>query len=235
MNKQQIEKEVIRLSKDQEWNHQYFLPHGVSTRDVDVKSPGYNINKWARLAPIFDEIVKNKVSTVLDVGCSDGFYCIRLGKRYKSLSIKGIDLDDIRIERSNFVKSLVESSNCDFEVLDLYDLMKKKIKYDVVMGLGLLHRVSDLEQCLSDLCSLSNQFVIFEFKSLKEEEDCDFIDFGGATKTNSLNGLYKVPSVRYVQDRLEKYGFKVQSVDIDKSSSLKYPRTILVGKNEQSI
>jgi hypothetical protein len=48
-----LNKEILKLSNKQEWNHQYYLPGGLKTRKTDINSPGYNINKWKRLKPLF--------------------------------------------------------------------------------------------------------------------------------------------------------------------------------------
>tara|TARA_Y100001938_G_scaffold134430_1_gene194917 strand:- start:95 stop:787 length:693 start_codon:yes stop_codon:yes gene_type:complete len=230
MNKEEIGAEIKRLSKDQPWNHQFYLPYGLKTRDIDIDSPGYNINKWPRLSPIFEKLLGENCKSVLDVGCSDGYYSIQIARENPKTSVLGIDLDNIRIERSNFIKRLAEVENCHFDTLDLYDLITKKTKYDIVMGLGLLHRVPDLDKCIDDLCTLSRHYVVFEFKTYKTEES-SYIDRSGKTKSNTLNGLYKIPSISYVEERLQKNGFKMHTL-LEDDSSLNYPRTILVGKNE---
>lgn len=231
MNKEEIKSEIKRLSESQPWNHQFYLPHGLKTREFDIDSPGYNTNKWLRLSPIFKKILSENCKSVLDVGCSDGYYSIQVATENTQTSVLGIDLDSLRIERSNFVKSLLEVKNCNFSTLDLYELISKNIKYDIVMGLGLLHRVPDLDKCIDDLCSLSNRYVIFEFKTYRSEEPA-YIDQTGATKSNTLNGLYKIPSIKYVEERLQKKGFKTHTL-LEDDSSLNYPRTILVGNTNE--
>jgi hypothetical protein len=52
MELKKIKKMIKEYSKDQEWNHQFYLPGAVKTRKNDIDSPGYNINKWKRLKPI---------------------------------------------------------------------------------------------------------------------------------------------------------------------------------------
>ena len=42
MTKEQIQKRVLELAKDEEWNHLYVLSHGVKTRKGHVNSPGFN-------------------------------------------------------------------------------------------------------------------------------------------------------------------------------------------------
>jgi 2-polyprenyl-3-methyl-5-hydroxy-6-metoxy-1,4-benzoquinol methylase len=228
-----IRRKVQDLSRDQEWNHFYDLK-GVRTRSQHVNSPGYNTAKWKRLEPILSKIIDEEINSVLDVGCSDGYYSIELAKLHKNIAVTGIDLDDLRIQRCKFVKKIFQIQNSSFKTADLYDLMSSKKTHDIVMGLGLLHRVPDLEQCIRDLCSMANKFVVFEFKTLKTSEP-SFLHKGGETKSNCLNGLYKIPSISYVKNEMAIHGFSSYIAVEDDNSDLKYPRTIMVGKNESSI
>ena len=231
MKKTEIEEKIHELSLEQPWNHQYHLPHGISTRKDDINSPGYNINKWKRLLEIFSKIIDDKINTCIDVGCSDGYYCIEAAKLFVNTQFTGLDLDPLRIERAKFIKKVLGIPNAEFVHEDLYNLIEKNSKFDLVMGLGLLHRVPDLDRCLKDLSEISNQYLILEFKSLNSELP-KFIDHGGVTKSNSLNGLYKTPTVSYVEEKLLCEGFRTIHVSKD-DSNLKFPRTIVVGeKNE---
>ena len=231
MNRLEIQKKVEELSREQEWNHQYELPFGIKTRNRDINSAGYNINKWQRLLPILVNSIGNRIESCIDVGCSDGYYCVEGAKLLKDTHFTGLDLDPVRIERANFVKNVLEIKNVDFIHEDLYDLISKNLKFDLVMGLGLLHRVPDLDKCIYDLAQVSKKYIILEFKSLKGEGET-FLDHGGKTKSNKLNGLYKTPTIDYVKKEIEKSGFVCTHVFED-GSSLRFPRTILIGEKSE--
>ena len=232
LKNKKIKETIKRMCEpgNEEWNHQYVFPNNIKTRKDDVNSPGYNINKWERLKPIFEEIkVENK--TFLDVGCSDGYYSIELAK-LGAKHVLGSDLDELRIKRANFAKEMLDIDNVDFERLDLYKIPKNKF-YDVTIGLGLLHRIPDMLTCLEKMSEISNTIVV-EFKTYKSADDT-FLDHGGKSKSNSLNGLYKTPTISYVCNRLRALGHKNIKIYEDSDSHLNYPRTIIVGsKNEQS-
>ena len=100
MNKNEIIKKIKSLTEkgNEEWNHQFEFPFNVHTRERDVESPGYNLNKWKRLKPIIESLdPKNK--TFLDVGCSDGYYAIKIAE-LGAKHVTGTDLDDLRIKRA---------------------------------------------------------------------------------------------------------------------------------------
>jgi len=222
MKKNEIIKEVNRLSDNGEWNCYFELPYNIKTRSYHINSPGYNLNKWPRLKNILDSInIENK--SIVDVGCGDGFYiieCLKEGAKY----CLGIDLDPLRINRCNFVKKVYDLKNIDFKNLSLYDLEENK--FDIVMGLGLLHRVPDLDACIKKLSNLGDK-VLVEFKSLDSTNN-EKLFAGGKSKSNSLNGLWYVPTKSYVISKFFNLGFKNHTIFEDKTSKLNFKRTIIL-------
>mgnify|MGYP003133598611 CR=1 FL=1 len=231
MKKSEIEKLIKEMveSGNEEWNHQYIFPNNIRTRRLDVDSPGYNTNKWKRLKPIIETIDPNKKS-FLDIGCSDGFYSVEIAK-IGAQSVLGTDLDELRIKRAKFAKKILEIKNVEFEVLDLYDTPDKE-KYDVVMGLGLLHRIPDMDRCIKKMCEIGST-VLVEFKTLRSGADIA-ISHGGKSKSNSLNKLHKTPSIIYVKNRFIELGYDNIVVYEDKLSHLNYPRTIIVASKKDA-
>ena len=229
MNKKEIYEKIEELCKkgNEVWNHQYYFPFDVKTRKESVNSPGYNLDKWERLKPILNKInIKDK--TLLDVGCSDGYYAIESAK-LDAKHVLGTDLDGLRIERAKFAKKILNIKNVDFKVQNVYDLSQDE-KYDIVMALGFLHRIPDMIKFLSKVCEISNTIIV-EFKTYRSIKD-DFIDHGGESKSNSHNRLYVTPSIHYVRNRFIELGHKEIEVYEDKLSNLKYPRTIVVARKK---
>lgn len=226
MKKEELIKQIKALTSpgNETWNHQYCFLSDIKTRSEDIDSPGYNLNKWKRLKPIILDL-KPKGKTFLDIGCSDGFYSIEIAK-IGAKNVLGTDLDSLRIKRANLAKKALKIDNADFKELNLYDTPNTK-KYDVVVGLGLLHRIPDMLQCLKKMCNISNA-VLVEFKTLKADGDT-FINHGGKTKSNKYNGLYVTPTIDYVKNRFCELGFSKIKVYED-DSNLNYPRTIIVAQ-----
>ena len=219
---EEIRKKVLELSKDQEWNHCYDL-QGVRTRVHDINSPGYNVNKWRRLKPMMGEISGKKI---LDVGSSDGFFsiqCAQLGAE----SVLGIEIDDVRVKRANLVKSILSIENVAFEAMDLYKLSNEN-KFDIIMALGMLHRVPDINEMLQKMSELADELVL-EYKSYQKDEDCCF-DGKEQMKDNKYNKLYQVPTDFYVENRLRELGFSEFIFDKDNQSHLIFKRSICIAK-----
>tara|TARA_A100001515_G_scaffold75573_1_gene60114 strand:- start:462 stop:1148 length:687 start_codon:yes stop_codon:yes gene_type:complete len=225
LEKKKIEETIRRLCEpgNEEWNHQFCFPNDINTREKYIDSPGYNVNKWKRLLPIINAL-NPKDKTFLDIGCSDGFYSIEIAKM-GAKSVTGTDLDELRIKRANFAKKVLGVKNVHFDMLDLYDTSNSD-EYDVVIALGLLHRIPDMLTCLELMCKIGKT-VLVEFKTYKSDDDVLY-DHGGKTKSNDLNKLYKTPTIQYIMNRFYELGHKNIEVYEDVQSSLKYPRSIVV-------
>lgn len=225
MNEKEIRTQIHLLTGEgnEEWNHQFCFSNNINTREKHVDSPGYNINKWKRLLPIIESL-DPKDKTFLDIGCSDGFYSIEIAKM-GAKHVTGTDLDDLRIKRANFAKKVLDIKNVTFDTLDLYEV-NNNYEYDVVIGLGLLHRIPDMLTCLELMCKIGKT-VLVEFKTYKSDDDVLY-DHGGKTKSNEFNKLYKTPSIQYTMNRFYELGHKNIEVYEDIQSTLNYPRTIIV-------
>ena len=250
MNKEQIQLKVDELSEDSSgWNCYYEFPHGVVTRKTHVDSPGYNLKKWPRLESVLVDDIGLIGKSVVDVGCGDGYYaiqCANNGARY----CFGTDVDSLRIKRAMLAKQLLQVDNVDFKAIDLFEVdvrtqapvvkwgeeilnNNNKIKplFDIVMGLGLLHRVPDLDSCLNKLAALG-EYLVLEVKTLDDPRPIKF-DKGGKSKSNQHNGLWSIPTESYLVEKMSKLNFKIIRTIKDEESSLKYKRTILAFKNEK--
>ncbi len=223
MNKKELKEKIKILGQEQEWNHQYELAEGVFTRSSNVDSPGYNTHKWKRLEPIFSDLgIEGK--TILDVGSSDGFYaieCAKMGAR-----VMGIEIDKIRVERAEFVKNYLKQDNVEFSSEDLYDFDHEK--FDIIMALGLLHRIPDMLTFLGKASQMSDVLVL-EYKTFESNEDTIY-DGQKETKLNSYNTLHGIPTNVFVQNRLSELGYQNNHFYLDDQSNLKFKRSICVAK-----
>jgi len=224
IDKNELQKEVDTLAEKGQWNCYYKFPNGVVTRTEHINSPGYNINKWKRLEPILKSVgVKDK--SVVDIGCGDGFYCIETSK-LTNKEVLGTDIDPLRIKRGKLAKKVYNIDNVDFKNVDLY---KDELQdYDIVMGLGLLHRIPNVEECLKRMTEIGN-VVILEFKTSSKKDKNEF--GGGKSKSNEFNKLYHLPTKEYIENIMNENGFKCIKIEEDKSH-LNHKRPIMVFKRE---
>ena len=144
--------------------------------------------------------------------------------------VLGTDIDRLRIDRSNLAKQAYGLVNVEFRVQDLYDSPEDE-KYDIVLALGLIHRVPDLSACLDKLAQIGNTLVL-EFKTFNSEKE-DIVYHGGKTKSNVYNALHYTPTKKYMIRNMSDRGFIEYKIFDDESSNLNYRRTIMVFSKEE--
>jgi SAM-dependent methyltransferase len=217
----EIQKKIVELAKKASWNHNINL-NGISTIENQKYSIGNNKIKWERI----QKLVDFKSKRVLDLGCSDGYFsCKSLEAGAKQVS--GIDLDPLRIEKANFVKSIYNYTNIDFSVKDVYKIDLDKENYDIILCLGLLHRIPDMDKLLKKISNTKT--LVIETKIYDTElAVCKW--GGGDSKSNKYNNLYNIASFNYLKSILEPYGFTNIKTDIDERDQNNYKRGLLICK-----
>ena len=223
MNAEEIKKKVKELSKVQEWNHQYDLGNGIKTREKDVNSPGYNTIKWERLRPVLDKIDLSG-KKLLDVGSSDGFYSIRCAQL--GANVLGIEIDELRVTRANFIQRILDVTNVSFISKSLYDFEGEK--FDIVLGLGLLHRLPNIHEFLEKVSAMSD-ILILEYKTFDSPED-EVFDGKKQTKLNDYNTLHGIPTNKFVKNKLVGLGYSNIEFILDETSHLVFKRSICIAQ-----
>ena len=223
--KENLREKIAELARDQEWNHQFELPGGLTTKESVSRSAGENLVKWIRITAMFPNH-QFSGKTVLDVGCSDGFYSIRCGlagARY----VLGVELDRIRLQRAEFMKDVHHVEQVRFLRQDIFK-EKLRDKFDIVLALGFLHRFPDIKLALSVLSKMGNTLIL-EYKTFDSDLPVVFSE-NNECKLNELNRLHGIPSNQFIKTELAKLGFREVSLSLDTSGTIKYPRTVCVAR-----
>ena len=90
--REEITRIVEDLAGEQPWNHRIELPYGLRTTTGEQVSHGKNLVKWSRIKK-YVEMIGVEGMRVLDVGCNEGFFSLKLEK----LGVKevvGLDADE---------------------------------------------------------------------------------------------------------------------------------------------
>lgn len=89
------------------------------------------------------DLISPLPTSILDVGCGGGSFTQKLGKRYSSCQIKGID---ISTEAISYAKTHNQRNNVTFDLCSLCHLPSKS--YDVVIATLVCHHFNDDELIL---------------------------------------------------------------------------------------
>ena len=205
--KEKIEREVETLGKEQAWNHDIELPFGVRTIAKPQKSHGKNLVKWKRIKPYLEKIFLEG-KRVLDVGCSDGFFSLKM-RECGAKEAVGIDADINRINKAKFVADVCKADNLFFKQGNIFDSDFKNLgHFDFVLCLGFLHRIPEVYTAIKVLTSMSDT-ILFEWKALKYDA-MPVMEFRGAKNKDGseYSNLYWAPSISLVVKILKTLGFK---------------------------
>lgn len=111
--------------------HQDFVVDGVSTNGW-MKTGGF----WYKMELKTEELMKK---TLLDVGCSNGFYSIKAAQ--KGAWVTGIDIGSSYrspyLKNAQFLKRYFGLNNLSFRSVDIYNLPIQK--YDIILFSGVLY------------------------------------------------------------------------------------------------
>tara|TARA_B100000886_G_scaffold338139_1_gene300338 strand:+ start:784 stop:1470 length:687 start_codon:yes stop_codon:yes gene_type:complete len=226
VDKDKLLKTIKKLDKEDKWNHCFELGEGIETipKKELAHNKAANFNKWQRIKDLVNEkhFINKKI---LDIGCSDGYFSLKTSKFANK--VIGIDIDDKRIKKANFIKSHFNLKNCYFSNQDISEYENEK--FDIGLLLGILHRLPDPLSFLKSTSRICDEIII-EYKGMKSKKNLACYG-GGQTKTNEFNKLYFLFSPKCLEIILKNLGFEIiGSEKLSYFNKLKFPRHMIHAK-----
>lgn len=141
------ESELAELTRAGRWMNSYRLPGGHLTRPLG----GGSVKDRRKTQLVQSFAVSGK--TVLDIGCSEGMYSFYMAE--KGATVLGLDLDETRIRKADFVRRALGFENVRFAAGNILDPRDQKhlSKVDLIVAWGFLHRIPDPFTALSLMAS----------------------------------------------------------------------------------
>lgn len=143
--------------------------------------------------------------TVLDIGCSDGFYSFECEKR-GAAKVIAVDDPKINASRGFHVAKNILRSQVEFIPINLFDINPKEFgKFDIVLALGLIYHLKSFYIGLEIIKELTKELVIIQSR----------IDRGNDLIVNVTVPLNKhdhitwIPSLPTLSLVMEDIGFKI--------------------------
>ncbi len=204
------------MGKIQPWNHSIELPFGVRTASDEQVSHGKNLIKWSRMTEHV-HTVGLKGKRILDVGCNEGFFSLRMIEQ-GAAEVVGIDADNRRIQKAQFVADVWAIDNVSFEERNIFDESFKELgHFDFVLCMGFLHRIPEVYNSIRILTEMSDS-ILFEWKALTYDA-APVMEFRGAKSKdgNDYSKFYWAPSISFVAEILKSFGFVHNLIINDKT------------------
>ncbi len=184
----------------------------------------YPAVKWARFAEAIAEHIPGR--SVLDIGCSSGFYSIEM-KRRGAARVVGIDFDEDYLAQARFAAQMCDA-DIELRQLSVYDVARLGERFDIVLFMGVLYHLRhpllalDLihEHVARDLLIFqSMQRGAAEIASLDKDypfTECTVFDEPGFPKLHFIENSYSkdatnwwIPNRACAEAMLRSAGFQI--------------------------
>ncbi len=177
--------------------------------DVTIDSEWRCNNKWSRLAPHIDLTDR----TILDVGCGNGYYCMRmLGSGAKT--VIGIDPNLLFGTQFLAVNHFIQQNRACVLPLGIDDLQDHPYPFDTVFSMGVLyHRRQPLEhlQALATLLKADGELIL-ETLIIDGPTATDLVPEG---RYANMRNVWSLPTVSLLKQQLISTGFyDINCVDV---------------------
>jgi tRNA (mo5U34)-methyltransferase len=140
------------------WFHNLHLPDGRQTAP-DHFLGDFPRFKWKEIAPLIPEDLSGW--QVLDVGCNAGFYSFELARR--GATVLGIDLDPHYLDQARWAsKELGLSDHVRFEEMQVYDLARSTMHFDLVWFMGVFYHLRYPLLALDILAERTRRLLVFQ-------------------------------------------------------------------------
>lgn len=200
----QVERRIVDLGP---WFHNIELAPGVWTNPhgtgPGVDYPGW---RWRLIEPLLPSVAGK---SVLDVGCSSGFFSLKL-KELGADYVLGIDAGEQpkAIEQARFAAE-TRGLDIEFKVLSVYDVGEIGREFDLVLFLGVFYHLRHPLLALEALRAVCHDTLIMQTITTKNRRSLNELD-PGALKNPQLKGSVladqRFPVMRFVEGALDNDG-----------------------------
>ena len=150
-----VAREIKRLAP---WFHNLHLPSGHETAPDHPLGDFPRVKWWELESALPRDLAGWRV---LDVGCNAGFYSFELAKR--GAEVLGIDADEHYLRQARWAAGRLElEGEVRFEQLQVYDLARRKERFDLVLFLGVLYHLRHPLLALDLLADKAERLLVLQ-------------------------------------------------------------------------
>lgn len=183
------------------WFHNYEVAKGVwSNGGGDGPGPDYPARRWNQIAPWFSEM---RGKTVLDVGCSSGFFSLKAAEL--GASVVGIDSGEQNraLDQARFAQAVLKLQ-ADFQNLSIYDSPKLGRTFDIILFMGVFYHLRHPLLALEALRKVCTGSMIFQTNTTPNAQAVR--EVAGASEDVQLNSAEmldsRFPTIKFVEGGL---------------------------------
>jgi tRNA (mo5U34)-methyltransferase len=159
-----VARDIKRLAP---WFHNLHLPSGHETAPDHPLGDFPRVKWWELQSALPDDLSGWRV---LDVGCNAGFYSFALANR--GASVVAIDCDEHYLRQARWAaKQFDVSERVRFERLQVYDLARRRERFDLVLFLGVLYHLRHPLLALDLLAEKTERLLVLQTLTMPGEEN----------------------------------------------------------------
>src|SRR2546422_6143582 len=182
------------------WFHNFEIASGVWT-NPSGRFPGieYPSERWRLIEPLLPDV---RGKSCLDVGCSSGFFSLKL-KELGAADVLGIDFEQQprAIDQAQFAARTL-GLDVDFRIMSAYDLGTLAKQFDVILFMGLFyhlrHPLVALEAAHA-VCAGSMIFQTITMPHKKKLSELDPATITNVHRDSSTMADDRFPALRFVE------------------------------------
>jgi len=101
-------------------------------------------------------------STVIDLGCLEGAFCIELARR-GAHHVLGVDARKRSVDRCNLIRDLIGLTNVSFRCADIHEELRRAPDgFDAVLATGILYHLADPAASLKTIRAACRGFALVD-------------------------------------------------------------------------
>ncbi len=197
----QVEQKLTELGP---WFHNFQLAADLWT-NPGGSGPGadYPDWRWRHVRTLLPGVVGK---TVLDVGCSSGFFSLKM-KELGAAYVLGVDAGEQpkAIEQARFAADTL-GLDVDFRTLSVYDLREIGRQFDLVLFMGVLYHLRHPLVALEAVRSVCGDALILQTITTPHDRALNEIDSATLQKVGLRSPVLmedRFPTVRFVEGALD--------------------------------
>jgi len=186
------------------WFHNFQLAADLWTNSSG-SGPGadYPDWRWRHVRTLLPDVAGK---TVLDVGCSSGFFSLKL-KELGAAYVLGVDAGEQpkAIEQARFAARTL-SLDVDFRVLSVYDLREIGRQFDLILFMGVLYHLRHPLLALEAVRSVCGETLILQTITTPHDRTLNEIDSASLQKAGLRSPVLtedRFPAVRFIEGPLD--------------------------------
>jgi tRNA (mo5U34)-methyltransferase len=186
------------------WFHNFQIAEEVWTNPEGGPGPQYPDSRWKVIEPLLPDLTGK---TVLDVGCSSGFFSLKL-KELGASFVLGVDDGEQpkAIKQARFAAETL-GLEIDFKTLSVYRIAELQSQFDLVLFMGVLYHLRHPLLALEALRTVCRGTLILQTITTPHKQrfrELDAADLQHSSLHSPLLEDPRYPAVRFVEGALDK-------------------------------